>query len=231
MKVELIPIKIKQRLNKLDSSDNPNLQCWHFVEAFNKAQLEWVRRQLHGGNAYRQGDESTKRRVDDLQILLLQSNLRGVNKEGYFESTKLPPDYLEFKRVSVLADSPNCKKRRMKVYLVEEANVDAYLANHNKRPDFNWAETFNTLINNKIRVYTDDRFKVADAILTYYRKPIEISLVGCKDIDDKDRGNVDPEFKDDIVELIIDEAAAILAADIESFNQFTKASRNAEKNN
>jgi hypothetical protein len=49
MNNQTLLIKLKQRLNKLDSKDFDNIQCWQFVEAFNKAQLEWCRRNLHGG--------------------------------------------------------------------------------------------------------------------------------------------------------------------------------------
>ena len=60
MDVRLIPIKIKERLNKLSSNDYDNLECWQFIEAFNKAQLDWSRANLHGGNQYREGDEQTR---------------------------------------------------------------------------------------------------------------------------------------------------------------------------
>ena len=50
-------LKLKQRLNKLDSQDFDNIECWQFLEAFNKAQVEWCRRNLHGGNMYKEGDE------------------------------------------------------------------------------------------------------------------------------------------------------------------------------
>ena len=53
-------LKLKQRLNKLDSQDYDNIECWQFVEAFNKAQIEWCRRNLHGGNMYKEGDELSK---------------------------------------------------------------------------------------------------------------------------------------------------------------------------
>ena len=62
-----ITIKLKQRINKLDSQDYDNIECWQVVEAFNKAQLEWCRRQLHGNNMYKEGDEMSKRRIDDLK--------------------------------------------------------------------------------------------------------------------------------------------------------------------
>jgi len=57
-------IKLKQRLNKLDSQDYDNIECWQFVEAFNKVQLDWCRRTLHGGNMYKEGDEMSKRRIE-----------------------------------------------------------------------------------------------------------------------------------------------------------------------
>ena len=57
-----ITIKIKQRINKLDSQDYDNIECWQIVESFNKAQVEWTRRQLHGGNQYKEGDEGSTRR-------------------------------------------------------------------------------------------------------------------------------------------------------------------------
>ena len=43
-------IKIKQRLDKLDSQDYDNIECWQFIEAFNKAQIEWCRRNLPNKN-------------------------------------------------------------------------------------------------------------------------------------------------------------------------------------
>ena len=66
-----ITIKVKERINKLDSQDYDNIECWMIVEAFNKAQVEWTRRQLHGINQVREGDEQSTRRKDDLQILLV----------------------------------------------------------------------------------------------------------------------------------------------------------------
>ena len=35
-----IIIKVKQRLNKLDSQDYDNLETWQIIEAFNKGQVE-----------------------------------------------------------------------------------------------------------------------------------------------------------------------------------------------
>ena len=72
MNNDILQLKIKQRLNKLASNDYDNLEAWQIIEAFNKAQLEWVRRQLHASNVFREGDEGSKRRIDDLQNLVIR---------------------------------------------------------------------------------------------------------------------------------------------------------------
>ena len=102
-------LKIKQRLNKLDSQDYDNIECWQFIEAFNKSQIEWCRRNLHGGNMYKEGDELSKRRIDDLQPLLIEYSLTGTVSDTYFEATNFPVDtYLEFKKVTTDATDECC---------------------------------------------------------------------------------------------------------------------------
>ena len=110
-----LQIKFKQRLNKIASNDYDNIECWQIIEAFNKAQISWCRRQLHGTNQYREGDEASKRRIDDLQILLTTVELTGADisydeKYGFFESDNFnliydpnTGNYLEYKRLEVKA--------------------------------------------------------------------------------------------------------------------------------
>ena len=94
----VITVKMKQRLNKLDSQDYDNIECWQIVESFNKAQVEWTRRQLHGVNPVREGDEQSTRRIDDLQVLLNKA-LLGLDKyDNMFTAAELPGDYLQWKR-------------------------------------------------------------------------------------------------------------------------------------
>ena len=227
-----ITIKVKERINKLDSNDYDNIECWAIVEAFNKAQVEWARRQLHGINQVREGDEQSTRRKDDLQILLDTETLPTVNKEYYFRGV-LPQDYLQWKRVDVFAQKECCEKRRMTVYLVEEANLNQLLRDKAKQPSFEWAETFATLKGNEVNIYTNKEFDIQRADLIYYRQPIKIQIQGCVDpyTNVASTAEVTCEFKDDIIELIIDEAVAILAGDIESGNQFSRGTEGAERNN
>lgn len=229
-----IYLKIKQRLNKLASNDYDNIECWQVVEAFNKGQVEWCRRNLHGTNLKQEGDEQSKRRIDDLQILLTDVPLVMSDNQTYWASQSLPTNYLEWKRVSVDAKDSCCPDgRRMVVYLAEEANVDELLRDKNKQPSFEWAETFCTLINNQLRIYTDNKFSIANTRLYYYRQPIRIQIANCVDPYTQVVSTTDVlcEFKDDLVEVLIDEAVKIIAGDIESINQMQRASQAVEQNN
>jgi len=228
-------IKLKQRLNKLDSNDYDNIECWQFIEAFNKAQIEWCRRNLHGGNMYKEGDELSKKRIDDLQPLLIEQSLFGTVTDTYFEATNFPVDqYLEFKKVTTEATDECCPEpRSMTVYLAEEANVPLLLRDPLKNPDFEWGETFCTMLDNRIRIYRNPSFNIVNPILTYYRKPVYIQIPDC--VDPESGGvsvvNINCEFKDDLVEVMLDDAASIIAGDIENLYQQQRGQAAAERNN
>ena len=227
-----ITIKIKQRLNKLDSQDYDNLECWVIVEAFNKAQVEQTRRQLHGINIVKEGDEGSTRRKDDLQVLMNTVPLPLTNEQVSY-SLNIPENYLQWKRVDAYAKNDCCPDRRMVIYLAEEGNLSELLRDDAKKPSFEWAETFATLKNNKVFIYTNQDFEISNASLTYYRQPRKIQIQGCVDpyTSTQSLSNIECEFKDDIIEIIIDEAVSILAGDIESGNQFSRGTETAERNN
>ena len=236
---QTILVKIQERVNKLASSDYDNIHCWQAVEAFNKAQVEWVRRQLVGTNILKQGDEQSERRIDDLNILLRTRNLTMTQRDRYFESNSLPfltgDDYMAFKRLQVNASSECCTNPRlMTVYLVEEANVINYLNDEYKKPSFEWAETIATIVGRKIRIYTNNEFSVDSAQLMYYHQPRRIVAAGCADVY---TGVTNPtvdvlsEFKDDVVEVIIDDAVSIILGDIENYPNSQRTKQMSENNN
>lgn len=218
-----LQIKIKERLNKLASYDYDNIECWQVVEAFNKAQIEWARREVYNG-------ETTKESLDNIQPLLKEVPIKGSNKELYYETVKFPQDYLAFKKVIVRGSNNNCNNITFKTYLVEEQNIEHYLSDPLTKPSFPWRETIITLVGNKARVYTNGEFTIDNARLGYYRNPIPIQIAGCTN----DRGyitskDVECEFKDSIAELLVDECVAILAGDIESWNQHQRAITNNQR--
>jgi hypothetical protein len=211
--------KIDLRMNKSSSDDYDNL--WPYVkgEAFNKAVNDWVRRQFHGNNQKQEGDEETVIRVDDLQVLLKKDNITIRDRGVYVETNKLPSDYLYYKRVTPYVSKGNCSSVMIKSHLKEEANVDDLLPT---LPSFEFEETFHTLIGNKIHLYHNDKFTIDKVELTYYRKP---KFYDFKKLSDT------IEFKDDVADILVDEACKIIASDIESLNQKALAQERAESNN
>jgi hypothetical protein len=120
----------------------------------------------------------------------------------------------------------------MTVYLAQVADIDNLLTDNFRQPSAEWGETFCTLSSNKIKVYTNDEFELANAVLYYYRKPREVAFINCVN---PSTGltvfaDVTCEFKDDIAEMLVDEAAAILAGDIESIMQYQRNKQNSTSN-
>lgn len=229
-----LQLKIKQRLNKLDSQDFDNIQCWQMVEAFNKGQVEWVRRQIQGLNITKTGDEQSTMRVDDLQRLLIEERLDMSSRDTYYESGILPSNYMYYKKVNIHAHKDCCETRRdMTVtYLAEEENIALLLSDALKRPSFEWGETFCTFVGNHLRVYTNNEFEVATAILMYYRFPALVQIAGCSDPYSLQVSTTDVEceFKDDIAEILVDTAVQILAGDMESITQYQIAQSSTQSN-
>ena len=232
MNNNLLRIKIQQRLNKLASLDYDNIECWQITEAFNKAQQEWFRRQVHGINLKKENAEQSVASIDDLQKFVRTVELGGTNKDTFFETKTLPTDYAHFIRITAYADDAKCSNRQMTVYLAEEANADQLLGDALKGPSFEWAETFSTMQSDKLRVYHNNKFTVQKTQLAYYRKPALIAFDGCiNPATGQPSVNQECEFRDDVTELMIDEAAAILAGDMESFNQYQRNTQNAQRSN
>ena len=229
-----LELKIRQRLNKGASNDYDNIEKWQIIEAFNKGTVDWCRRQLHGTNISKTGDEQSKRRIDDLQILLTEAPIDVAKKDLYYISDGLPANYFEWKRVSAEASNECCNNnQKLVIYLAEEANVDQLLRDNNKKPNYEWGETFCTLKDGNLRIYTNDEFAIEKARLSYYKQPRRIEIVGVVDpyTNLLSTVEVESEFKDDIVEVLIDEASKILAGDMESVGQIQIQTGSVEQNN
>lgn len=217
MTIRQISAKIDLRLNKSASGDYDNIWRYAKQEAYNKATLEWVRRQKRGKNQTQEGDEESADRIDDLQLLLKSESLKFKKKDEYFETERVPLDFLYFKRLTPTAKKGKCSLK-INSELREEGNVNSLRF----IPSFEFEETFHTFVGNKLRIYHNKEFDLEKVELIYYRLP--------KFYDFKNLDTV-IEFKDDICEMIVDEACKILASDIESPNQKAVTQERVETNN
>lgn len=219
MTVQEVSAKIDIRLNKQATADYDNLWAFNKGEAFNKAVIEWVRKQKHGKNQTQEGDEETDVRVDDLQVLLKTEDLTVRDKGLFAQSSKIPPDYLFFKRLTPSVSKGSCANVTITSYLKEEANVDILVKT---LPSWEFEETFHTMIGNRAHIYHNKQFSVTGATLTYYKKPKKYDFKRLNDV---------IEFNDGICEILVDEACKIIASDLESLNQKNLAQERAEGNN
>ena len=133
-----LQIKIKERLNKLASLDYDNFECWQIVEAFNKAQLEWVRRQIGGYNQKQTGDGSTKINYDDTQKLITTVALDGAGYSDNWVSLPHPADYMNYSSLYVMAKSDCCPDRN-------KLRVDLYNDNES-RTKIIWTTKFDDML-------------------------------------------------------------------------------------
>ena len=215
-------LKIKEGLNKLDSLDYDNMECWQIFSAFNKVQKGWTRKQLHGYNLRKQGDEASKFSIDDLQVLLVEVPINASEQSKFYETDLIPTNYVYWKRVLADTKMECCPSRPLRIHLTEMANVEDMLDDEFKKPSSEWGETFATLIGNRIRIYTNDEFDIQNVKLIYYRLPVDVRQIGCIDLTTGQLATteVQCEFKNDITEILIDETIALLAGNIESINEY-----------
>lgn len=214
-------LKVKLRLNKVDTQDDENLSPYVIVEAYNKARLSVVNRLIGKNNAYKTGLESTTNRVDDLQVLIndLPLDLKVTKKEGYYLTDSLPSDYLRYVRTTCIGKTDRCENKEISIYLQEESNLNTLLKNEFINPNFEWAETLGTIANNRVKVFTLDKFTISKVKLTYVRVPIAIDIPGYIKQDGTQSTLINPDLPDDLIEMTIDETCRILSGDMQ--NQFS----------
>ena len=230
MNNNLLRLKIRERLNKLASSDYDNIEDWKIAEAFNKAQLLWVRRQIDDSEISPKDESMLVDRDDLSKIIVTTPSLSGVKQSNYYEYDK-PENYMNFKRFVTNAKNTCCPKRRMTVYNIDVGDLDIVLGDDNSKPSFEWGETIGYMADMKFRIYTDSEFELVDTQLVYYRFPTNISFEGIIDPMTGLMGTDIPcEFKNDIVEILIDEAVSILAGDTENILQYQRADTSVQKN-
>lgn len=217
--------RIDNALEKQATNANPNFTRWDKEDAINKGLNDWIRRQVHGSNQPREGEEESQMRVDDLQpILVRDRKVSVISGDIIAETSKIPKDYRYYNRLTVLASKGDCSKVPMKSYFVENGNVDDYLQDYTFSPSFDFEQSFHIMSSNKFTIYHNNDFTVDEILLSYYKNPQKISC----EIKDFDK---EWEWKDDVAEVIIEEAIKNLAGNIENQNAYAISSKNVEENN
>lgn len=229
---ETILLKQQQRLDKLGSGDYPNVEDWMYIEAFNKGYSDWLRRQLEGINQEKVTAEGSIKRIDDLQFLLTDPTALVLTAADEYYSAPIPTNYLGWCRVTVYGKDDCCPERKFATFIGREATADIDMQDIGKQPNFDWATTFSTLANGQVKMYTNNKFTISRAFLTYYRIPVFIEIAG---VANPFTGVVSTisvlcEAPDNVIEVIIEESCGILARDIKSYQEAQMNYQSADKN-
>ena len=219
--VESLTYKIDLKLNKLSSLAHQQIPLENKILALNEAQLKLVKRKMDPLNRSGLGLESYKKRYEDLEVLMerpadhpLDVTLVDENLNQWeCDLTKLTPEYMFYIDSYLLADKGSCKNKIIYVNrdLTKNADVMTLLVNSNYIPSFEYEETFCSISNFKLEVYTDGTFEFTKAFVAYLRYPQEIDLVGYVKLNGEDSVTSNSELpaylEDELVDLAVQELA------------------------
>lgn len=204
--VENLIYGIDLKLNKLSNFDNQAIPVENKIIALNNAQIKLVTTKLNPNNSLVQGFEAMRKRYEDLQVLIESSHdhpllLEEVDTRLNKWSASLEeliPKYMMYVDAYVLADKGECKDRVIYVNhdLTKHGDVTLLLNNSNFRPSFEYQETFPTLTNNYIDIYTDGSFTPTYVYLSYIRYPKEIDYPGYIKMNGEESKQQDSELPD-----------------------------------
>jgi hypothetical protein len=236
----MIPVKelvyeFKLALNKMDRQDNVLVPLEDIIVYLNQAQLYWIKSKIGEINAYREGYEANRKRIDDLQNLkeeskpLILQKTDNVLHKGYKGDLADIPDYMFYVMSYAHANNGTCDAG-LAVDLIRQNDLSNLYFDANFGPSFEWRSTFATIGGNGITVYTDGTFEVDKLFLTYLRYPKPIDSEGYINLDGKDSVNQDCELPYYAKSDILDLAAKFAAQDSDNQTQATYAEDRFVKN-
>ncbi len=212
--VKQLLYKTDLRLNKAATNDHQSIPVEDKLFATNEAQLKLIKKKVSTNNIYQLGLDSFKKRYEDLQNLVVQSESVTKLKEGkdsynyyQFDINKLQSKYLFGISLVAMCSKDTCTNRAVNIAkIIKHADLDIYMKNSNYFPSFEYQETIALLSNDKVYIYTDGSFKVDKVYISYLKYPQKIDLEGYIDLDGNPSITQDCELdeflEDELLDLI-----------------------------
>lgn len=222
--VDSLLYKIDQKLNKLSSNAHQEIPLEDKILALNEAQIKLIKQKISGANGT--GLDAYRKRYEDIQILIeeysdhklpLQEKDKNIN-QWVADITKLTPKYMFYVDSYILADKGKCKNRVIRINpdLSKHADTQVLLDNVHYKPSFEYQETFNTISDDEIAIYTDGTFTPKEIYISYIRYPKYINKEGYVDIEGKETTNQDCELPEYLENELLDLTVQDLAGYIEN---------------
>lgn len=232
--VESLLYKIDLKLNKVAALEHQNISLEDKILALNEAQLKLVKSKLNLNNPLGLGLDSQKKRYEDLEVLIESTHdhkLELVEKDKNLKKwtadlRKLDPKYMFYIESYVLADKGSCKNRVIYVNhdLVKHSDVITLMNNPNYSPSFEYEETFCTISDFNLEIYTDGIFIPTSIYVSYIRYPQKIDYPGYIHFDESESVKSDSELPEYLEDELLNFAIQELAMNTENIPavQFTQ---------
>lgn len=219
--VESLLYKIDLKLNKVAALDHQIIPLENKILALNEAQLKLVKLKMDQNNPLGLGLDSFKKRYEDLEVLMepmgnhpLPLTLTDENLNKWSADLKiLSPQYMFYIDSYVIASKGQCSDKVIYVNkdLVKHSDVISLLINTNYAPSFEYEETFSTIAQFNLSIYTDGTFTPKTIYVGYIRYPEKIDYPGYIKLDGTASSHSDcelPEYlEDELLNLTIQELA------------------------
>lgn len=204
------------KLNKVASNEHQSISDPDKILALNEAQLKLIKAKAASFDAI-------KTVYKDLQILVLPNVELNVSKSNDVYNTykadldSLNPEFYLVLESVAMCDKETCLNRPLYIpKIIKHGDVYSYMSNSNTSPSFEYQETFATLSNGKMLIYTDGTFEVKSVYVTYVRYPQKIDVSGYIHFDGSPSTNVDCELYDELEDELLNLAVLELAINTEN---------------
>lgn len=220
--VDSLLYKIDKRLNKLSSNDHQEIPLEDKILSLNEAQIILVKQKVDGINVVNgMGMDAFKKRYEDLQGIVLNYDhqplsVTSTNKQlNEFSATlnTLNPDYFLYIDGYLTADKGRCKNKRIWINpdLIKHGSLQFLIESEHYKPSFEYRETFCSISEGKISVYTDGTFTFRKLYMMYIKYPQKIDKAGYTDFDGNSSSNQNCELpahlEDELLNLTIQDLA------------------------
>lgn len=218
---ERLSYRIDQIMNKLSTNEHQVIPREDKVLALNVAQNKLVKIKMGGNNPANIGLDGFKKRYQDLQFLVENSEdhpltleISDKNLNRWIANAELlSPKFMFYLDSYMIADKDACKDRIIYANgdLVKHSDITTLLQNSNYIPSFEYQETIVDISSDELHYYTDGTFTPKKVYLSYIRYPKEIDLEGYVHFDGTDSTNVDCELEDYLEDELLDLTVESLA--------------------
>lgn len=236
MDIKRMHSEIKLRYNKLNSNHKKDFPTAYIDDFINDAQNEFLEICYSGNNVkrFKLGFEFTQQRIDmlsslvipeeDINTTLFKTNIYRINLDDLIK------DYRHY-----VSGYINTACGKIKLNLIRHSDLESMLNNENTKPSKIWRRSLavetgnsNTAGNQSLLIYTDGKFDIEDATISYIKEPIKVFYGGYNSLEflngDSTKysittPSVNSEFPEVSHSAIVDIAIQLIARSLEDLSK------------